>query len=128
VNPKPPEEKRYTVFVDDNYHFMDESERYKHGVFATPDEAVAQCKMLVDEFLKSAHKPGMTPEELYRHYSTFGDDPWVSPRSESGFGAWKYARLRCEEMCRSAGTASGTLRRLRDRVAHAIRRAVGRGR
>jgi hypothetical protein len=29
----------YRVLINDNFHYRDESERVKHGVFATPDEA-----------------------------------------------------------------------------------------
>jgi hypothetical protein len=29
----------YQVLIDDNFHYQDESERVKHGVFATPEEA-----------------------------------------------------------------------------------------
>ena len=31
----------YTVFVDDNFHYADEDERYKLGAFDTLDEAIA---------------------------------------------------------------------------------------
>ena len=31
----------YTVYVDDNYHYMDLEERYKLGDFITLDEAIA---------------------------------------------------------------------------------------
>src|SRR5437879_6107440 len=37
----------YTVFVDDNFHYMDESERYKLGEFADCASAVAACKQIV---------------------------------------------------------------------------------
>jgi len=40
----------YTVFVDDNFHYMDESERYKLGDFPDCASAVAACKKIVDEF------------------------------------------------------------------------------
>ena len=43
--------KPYTVFVDDNFHYMDESERYKLGEFADCASAMAACKQIVDEFL-----------------------------------------------------------------------------
>jgi hypothetical protein len=29
----------YQVLIDDNFHYRDESERVKHGVFVTRDEA-----------------------------------------------------------------------------------------
>jgi len=45
----------YQVFVDDNFHFMDESERYNLGEFSTREEAIATCKKIVDEYLISAY-------------------------------------------------------------------------
>ena len=30
----------YVVMVDDNFHYMDEGERYKHGEFADADVAI----------------------------------------------------------------------------------------
>jgi len=60
--PDPP--KAYTVFVDDNFHYMDESERYRQGVYETVEEAVAACKGIVDEFLQSANEPGTTSDSL----------------------------------------------------------------
>jgi hypothetical protein len=38
----------YQVLIDDNFHYQDESERVKHGVFATSEEAVAACRSIVD--------------------------------------------------------------------------------
>ena len=35
---------RYKVMVDDNFHHMDEDERYQHGVFLTAEEAISACK------------------------------------------------------------------------------------
>jgi hypothetical protein len=59
--PKPAEplaEKPYVVFVDDNFHYMDEEERYKSGDYATLEEAVSKCRRIVDDFLEGEHKPG----------------------------------------------------------------------
>jgi len=88
---------KYEVFVDDNFHYMDEDERYKLGEFDTEEEAVAACKEIVDKFLLFNYKPGMTAEELYSHYTDFGEDPFVRPGS---FSAWTYAKERCPEICR----------------------------
>jgi hypothetical protein len=63
----------YKVLIDDNFHFMDESERIQHGVFATADEAIAACKLIVDECLKPMLQPGMTATALYVQYKGFGD-------------------------------------------------------
>ena len=95
----------YDVMVDDNFHYMDEDERWKLGTFATADEAIAACKKLVDENLLSMLKnkpPGMTATELYELYVMFGDDPSVFEPSgvpQVEFSAWDYARVRAEELC-----------------------------
>jgi hypothetical protein len=98
--------------VDDNFHYMDESERYEHGVFATAEEAIAACKRIVDEHLKGAFKPGMTEKELYEIYTSFGEDPFVVPVANTEeavhFSAWNYARLRCRALT-SPGEANSKL-------------------
>ncbi|MBM4033367.1 MAG: hypothetical protein FJ291_16510 [Planctomycetes bacterium] len=92
---------RYTVYVDDNFHYGDESERYKLGRFRTAERAIAAAKKVVDEYLASAYQPGMTAEELDRSYLLFGDDPYIVPREPgTEFSARDYARARCDELCR----------------------------
>lgn len=54
----------YQVFVDDNFHYMDEGERYKLGDFATFEEALNACKAIVDEFLKANYKEGAKAEVI----------------------------------------------------------------
>ena len=44
-------EQRYTVMVDDNFHYMDEEHRYEIGTFASYEAAVEACKKIVDEEL-----------------------------------------------------------------------------
>ena len=92
----------YTVLIDDNFHYQDESERVQHGVFATADEAVAACRSIVDEFLDGAFEPGMSAESLYGLYTLFGEDPFIKAADPNDtpvtFSAWDYARQRCEEM------------------------------
>lgn len=67
----------YQVLIDDNFRYQDESERVKHGVFATPEEAVAVCRSIVDGYLTDAFKPGMTADALFESYTTFGEAPFV---------------------------------------------------
>ena len=92
----------YQVLIDDNFHYQDESERVKHGVFATADEAVAACRLIVDGFLTDAFKPGMTADALYESYAAFGEDPFVVSLDPNDapvkFSAWDYARQRCSEI------------------------------
>ena len=94
---------KYQVMVDDNFHYMNEDERYTHGTFATAEEASAACRELVDKWLAAHYEPGMTPEKLYNSYVSFGEDPFVvGPPGEdmSGtFSAWDYARKRVEAIC-----------------------------
>ena len=94
------EGKKYEVYVDDNFHFMDESERYRVGEFQSHDEAVAACKKVVDGFLEGEFKKGMSSEELYELYMMFGEDPFIIPSDEAEhFSAWEYAKGRCMELC-----------------------------
>lgn len=68
----------YTVIVDDNFHYMDEDERYRHGEFDDCESAVKACKKIVDEFLLQHYEPGMIAEQLLTGYIMFGEDPFVS--------------------------------------------------
>src|SRR6187200_3059777 len=49
----------YTLHVADNFHYMDESETYKAGEFATWNEAVNAARGLVDRCLTESFRPGM---------------------------------------------------------------------
>lgn len=87
----------YTVYVDDNYHPMDQSERYKLGDFPSCESAAAACKKIVDEFLAGNSKG--TAKELLDAYKQFGEDPWISSTDKDCvFSAWKYAEQRCQEI------------------------------
>jgi hypothetical protein len=94
--------KRYTVFVDDNFHYMDESERYKLGEFADCPSAMAACKQIVDEFFATC-KLEETDAEIFKQYTMFGEDPWISTDDpECRFSAWNYARERAKELARKS--------------------------
>jgi hypothetical protein len=86
----------YKVFVDDNFHHMDEGKRYPAGEFETAEQALAKCHAIVEESLESCRQPGMTPKEVFSNYCAFGDDPWI-PGVE--FSAWTYAKQLSAEMC-----------------------------
>jgi len=92
--------KKYVVYVDDNFHYMDESERYKLGEFETCEEATAVCRRIVDEFLEQGYEKGMSFKELYKGYIGFGEDPFiVSGDKTCFFSAWDYAKERCRALC-----------------------------
>jgi hypothetical protein len=92
----------YKVRIDDNFHYQEADERSDFGTFATAEEAVAACRRLVLAALLGSYKPGMTGSELYDHYTSFGDDPFVVSSPGIGavtFSAWEYARERAVELC-----------------------------
>lgn len=66
------------------------------------EEALAAAKGIVDEFLQKEYRPGMTAEELYDQYVSFGDDPFIRSEDKKGSesSAWDYAKQRSEELCR----------------------------
>ncbi len=91
----------YRVVVADNFHYQDEDEHSNGGNFATADEAVSRCKQIVDEWLVGNRKPGMTADELYDGYVTFGEDPFITSSTGAvDFSAWDYAKMRAAELCR----------------------------
>lgn len=87
----------YKVLVDDNFHFMGEDERYTAAEYATAEEAISHCKRIVDDYLHSAYKPGMSADELWRSWSGFGENPWISGPTQ--FAAEDYTRERCAVLC-----------------------------
>jgi hypothetical protein len=91
----------YRVMVDDNFHYMDEDERYELGAFANLDAALAAAQAVVDNYLAAAYSPGMTPRDLFENYTTFGEDPFILAPDHNGvsFSAWEYAKQRCDDLC-----------------------------
>jgi NAD-dependent deacetylase len=96
----------YTIRVDDNFHYMDEDHRYTHGEYESLEEALKAAKAIVDSFLSAAYVPGMSPDELYRHYTSFGDDPFIIGPEDAKFSAWNYAQGRCQEICATGANAA----------------------
>lgn len=93
-------EGRYTVFVDDNFHHMDEEHRYKLGEFEDCESAIAACVRIVDDFLLANYQAGVaSAEALYQQYVSFGEDPFIVPSADCPFSAWEYAKKRCAEIC-----------------------------
>jgi hypothetical protein len=91
----------YKVFVDDNFHYMDESARYHLGDFDSLEAALTACKRIVDEFLNSSYRPGMTSAELLTQYAFYGEDPFVfAGDGIVYFSARDYALERIREICR----------------------------
>lgn len=89
---------KYIVYTDDNFHFMDESERYCAGEYETEAQAIAKCKEIVDRSLKESAAIENTPAEIYKSYTMYGDDPFIIGPTKTKFSAWEYAKQRCIEL------------------------------
>lgn len=91
---------KYIVWVDDNFHYQDETERYKLGAFDVYESAVREAKKIVDEFLSKALSSTITAEQLFSDYKQYGEDPWITPEPEgSHFSAWEYAEQQSKILC-----------------------------
>ena len=101
---------KYLLYIDDNFHYMRESERAGPFEFDTAEVALAEARRIVDRSLADSLRPGITAEKLYELYTLFGDDPFVvcddpavrglDPALQ-GFSAWEYAKQRSKEMAPS---------------------------
>jgi len=93
----------YKVFIDDNFHYMDESERYQLGEFPNLEAAVEAAKKIVEEYLLSAYRQGITAIELAASYASYGEDPFIIDTSGKDVGVLfsgrEYASRRSAEMC-----------------------------
>ena len=78
-------------------------ERHEHGIFDTAEEAVAECRKLVDRSLIHESRPGISADALYDRYTSFGDDPFITVIDGTDdrvhFSAWSYAKERCSVIC-----------------------------
>lgn len=100
------EHRTFEVFVDDNFHYMDEDERYSAGVFRTYDTALKRAKRIVDKSLSELWEPGMDTGDLMARYVMFGEDPWISPTptATERFSARDYARVQARAVVSHEGT------------------------
>jgi len=91
---------KYCVFVDDNFHYQDDAERFADGVFDTAQEALAHCKKIVDDSLRHLYKHyPSTADRLYDDYQDFGDDPFIrSDDPNCKFSGWGYAKHRAKDI------------------------------
>jgi hypothetical protein len=112
------EEPTFIVFVDDNFSYAAEHNRYMHGCFPTSEAAIDAAKRLVDDSLRRALTPGMTAEELYRSYTADGEDPFIVAQGAERvhFSAWEYAERRCYELCPSGHRTLGQSSKPTDRA------------
>ena len=92
------ETQPYTVLVDDNFHFMDENERWLAGTFDNLPSAVDKCIAIVKASLLEDNYPAMSAEDLYATYTSGGDDPFIRGPINLLFSAWDYAKALAAEL------------------------------
>lgn len=56
----------YVVYVDDNFHFTDEEDRYEAGRFATLTEAIECCRQQVRDDLLHLASHSDSEQDLIR--------------------------------------------------------------
>jgi len=111
-------ESGYLEMVDDNFHYMDEDERYCTGVFPTYEIALGIANSIVIRFFDDAD-PEASAETLIANYRSFGEDPFIvpfggAPIPPAPFSAWdfasevakRYCEIRGEHLTRQASTRS----------------------
>lgn len=71
--------RTWVVLVDDNFHFMDEDERYVLGTYPNYLSAENACKALLRRELRGIHadKPEASAGELYGEWLSFGESPFI---------------------------------------------------
>jgi hypothetical protein len=90
-------DKNYLVKVDDNYHYMDEGERYDAGSYPTLEEATKRCEEITIKSLKHLCEKGIDAGKLMAQWAMFGDDPFiVGGTEEAPFSARKFVS---NELC-----------------------------
>ena len=91
--------EKYKIYVDDNYHYMDESERYVADSYSSLEEAVERCKELTIKSLEDLYEDGITPENLSAQWAMFGEDPFI--RGGDGSVPFSARKFITTELCRA---------------------------
>ena len=93
--------KYYKIYLDENSHYLDENDRQYLGAYETAEDAIKAAEGIIDESLRQNYEPGLKPEQLYKQYRAYGEDPFiVSDDKNIDFSAMVYAKYRCKEICK----------------------------
>ena len=83
------------------------------GEFDAQHEAVACAKRAIDAFLLREYQTGMTPDSLFKHYTSQGEYPCIFRDGDNTlnvpFSHLQYAMDRCNHVCGTAAEADPTL-------------------
>lgn len=108
------DKKKYRVFVDDNFHFMNEDERYLFDEFTNLEEAVVACQKIVDESLNSLMET-TNHSDLLDSYLSFGESPFIEGES---FSALEYAKAQIIRLKKNNKKIDHTLDAWRFQIDH----------
>lgn len=92
----------FIVKASDNSRFDSPENDYLYGAFATYEEAYAKCEEIVEGFLMQNKTEGMSTEELFHHYISFGEEPYIVSVDGSEcvpFKAIDYAKEQSKAIC-----------------------------
>lgn len=92
----------FIVKASDNSRFDTTESDYMYGAYMTYEEAYAKCEEIVEDFLTSNKTEGMSAEELYHHYISFGEEPYIVSVDGSEclpFPAINYAKEQVKLIC-----------------------------
>ena len=90
---------KHTVYIDDNFHYMDDSSSYTLGVFNSWSDAVNAAKAVIDEFLLDKWQDCGNTKKLMEAYCMFGEEPSIDKQNLfKRFSARKYAKKKCKEL------------------------------
>jgi hypothetical protein len=94
-------DKRYEVWSNDNFHYMDAKECIFMGEYGSLEEAEAECRRIVEESVRHLYLLGIKPDKFYDRYINYGEDPFVvgGDPKQPRFSAWDYAKALCERIC-----------------------------
>ena len=91
--------KKYKVYIDDNYHYMDESERSEVGSYNSLEKAIEKCKKITIRSLEGFYEKGITPEKLSAQWSMFGEDPFITGAGGGGPVPFSARKFVTAELC-----------------------------
>lgn len=96
--------QKYLIFTGDYFHMFDEEDDLSSfGQYSTEKEAITAAKEIVNNSLRlerSECNDPSDPDELYEHYTDFGNSPIIRPDTDPPFLALDYAKIRCAEICK----------------------------
>ncbi len=89
--------KKYGVWIDDNYHAMMEPNTYhKYFEFDNKEDALKKCEELLIESLSNQYKEGSSFGDTVASWAMFGEDPFIRS-DDCEFSARKFIETKRDD-------------------------------